>query len=139
MQFDPASSSFSSSCLAPAVPWPAVPLPPWCSPPLAPQVIVVGTKTAVDAARIYLATSVQMVSEYQQESKEAEQMRRELRQMGANANTDFDSFPALGGGGKGGRGGAGGGVAGGTGAWTAGCSTIARACAATGWATGKPC
>ena len=69
---------------------------------------MVGTKTAVDAARIYLATSVQMVSEYQQESKEAEQMRRELRQMGANANTDFDSFPALGGGGKGGRGGAGG-------------------------------
>jgi len=65
------------------------------------QVVLVGTKGAVEAALLYMDTHLQYLSDFESEARESEKLRRELRGMAVSE----EDPPYLGG--KGGRGGKG--------------------------------
>jgi predicted RNA-binding protein YlqC (UPF0109 family) len=63
------------------------------------QVVLVGTKSAVEAALLYMDTHLQYLSQFESEARESEKLRQELRGMAVGEDDGFN------GGGKGGRGG----------------------------------
>lgn len=73
------------------------------------QVVLVGTKSAVEAALFYMDTHLQYLSEFESEARESEKLRQELRGISVSEDGSFNA------GGKGTRGGKGEGRGGGRG------------------------
>lgn len=78
------------------------------------QVVLVGTKSAVEAALFYMDTHLQYLSEFESEARESEKLRQELRDISVSEDASFNA------GGKGTRGGKGEGRGGGRGGGSSG-------------------